>query len=43
MIDLFLFNVLPVLNFYSDETKFAAIAKGKNLVDTISFTDFLFF
>ena len=32
-------NILPVLNFYSDETKFEAIAKGPSMVDTISFSD----
>ena len=43
IIELFLRNVLPVLNFYSDETKFEAIAKGRRAVDTISFSDLFFF
>ena len=43
MIELFLRNVLPVLNFYSDETKFEAIAKGRKAVDTISFSDLFHF
>ena len=32
-------NILPILDFYSDETKFEAIAKGRSTVDTISFPD----
>ena len=43
IIELFLRNVLPVLNFYSDETKFEAIAKGRSAVDTISFSDLFHF
>ena len=43
IIELFLRNVLPVLNFYSDETKFEAIAKGRRAVDTISFSDLFYF
>ena len=43
IIDLFLRNVLPVLNFYSDETKFEAISKGGSTVETISFSDLFHF
>ena len=43
IIELLLRNVLPVLNFYSDETKFEAIAKGRSAVDTISFSDLFHF
>ena len=43
IIELFQRNVLPVLNFYSDETKFEAIAKGRSAVDTISFSDLFHF
>ena len=32
-------NVLPGLKFYSDETKFEAIAKGRSTLDTISLSD----
>ena len=43
IIELFLRNVLSVVNFYTDETKFEAIAKGRSTVDTISFSDLFHF
>ena len=39
----FLRNVLLLFNFYSDETRFKAIAKGRSTVYTISFSDLSLF
>ena len=39
MIELFLRNIQPILDFYSDEIKFEAIAKERSMVDTMSFPD----
>ena len=36
-------NVLPGVNFYCDETKFEAIAKGRSTLYTISFSDVFHF